>query len=310
METIARGVTYADLNFRGHARVIATAIIQSAAGVALVDPGPSSCLETLRASLGDHGLSVGDLRAVLLTHIHLDHAGATGSLVQENPEITVYVHERGAPHMIDPAKLLVSAARLYGDAMDELWGPFLPVPEGNIRSLSGGEQIDVADRQVEVAYTPGHASHHVSYFDRASGIALVGDTAGVRMGHELFAMPPTPPPDIDVERWEESVARIRRWQALTLFVTHFGPHENPPSHLDAFLEHLSAMKGMVRKGLEGGGSDDDRAAAFTAEMRLYLQRHLPAGEVALYEQPAPLPLCWLGLARYWRKRGVGMSSST
>ena len=147
METITRGITYTDLMHRGRPRIIATAILQSPGGVALVDPGPTSCLETLRASLADAGIGVGDLRALLLTHIHLDHAGAAGSLLAENPEIEVYVHERGAPHMIDPAKLLGSARRLYGDAMDDLWGAFLPVPETAVRILKGGERIAVADRE-------------------------------------------------------------------------------------------------------------------------------------------------------------------
>ena len=227
METIARGVTYTDLMHRGRPRVIATAVIQSPAGVALVDPGPTSCLETLRSALADAGIAIADVRALLLTHIHLDHAGATGSLLRENPDIAVYVHERGAPHMIDPSKLLASAARLYGDEMDALWGPFLPVPEASVRVLAGGERIEAADRRFDVAYTPGHASHHVSFLDRESGIAFVGDVAGVRTGHELFVLPPTPPPDIDVEIWAQSIELVRQWRASTLLVTHFGAHEDP-----------------------------------------------------------------------------------
>ena len=306
MHTITRGITYTDLMHRGHARVIATAVIQGPSGVALVDPGPSSCLTTLRRALKDHGIAVSDLRTLLLTHIHLDHAGSTGSLLKENPNITVFVHNRGAPHMIDPDKLLVSAKRLYGDTMDALWGEFLPVPEANIRSLRGGEQIRVADRDLEVAYTPGHASHHVSYFDRASGIAFVGDAVGVRTGRALFVLPPTPPPDIDIEAWVDSVELIRRWQASTLFVTHFGPHEDPSAQLDAMLTHLEAMKEMARKHVEVDGSDEDRKNGFVEDMRIYVQRHVPANEVFLYDRAAPLDQCWLGLARYWRKRGVGV----
>ena len=308
METITRGVTYIDLNFLGRRRVIATAVVQSPGGVALVDPGPSTCLETLRASLAEHGITVGDIRALLLTHIHLDHAGSTGSLIRENPEIKVLVHERGASHMADPAKLLASATRLYGDDMDRLWGEFLPVPEANLHVLSGGERVDVADRRFEVAYIPGHASHHVGYFDASSGVACVGDTAGVRTGAELFVMPPTPPPDIDVEAWVTSVDRIRRWQPSTLFVTHFGPHEDAPAHLDALLEHLAAMADVARRAVESEGSEGERADAFASQMQVYLQRHLPAGEVGLYDFAAPLALSWLGLARYWRKRGVGVAA--
>lgn len=302
MRTIAGGLTYIDLDFLGRPRVIATAVVQSAAGVALVDPGPSTCLETLRRKLAAQGIGVRDIRAVLLTHIHLDHAGAAGSLVRENPDLEVHVHERGAPHMADPARLLASAGRLYGADMDRLWGEFLPVPARNIRELRGGEQLEVAGRRFEVAYLPGHASHHVGFLDRSSGVALVGDTAGVRTGAALFVMPPTPPPDIDIDAWLESVEVIRGWRPSTLFVTHFGPHEDVTGHLDAFVEHLDALSGIARLVVDGAGSDDDRLRAFTAEARLHLQRHLPPEEVDLYDFASPLTLGWLGLARYWRKR--------
>lgn len=303
MEAIARGLACADLMHRGRPRVIAAAVVQSAAGVALIDPGPTSCLETLRASLAGAGIAIADVRAVLLTHIHLDHAGAAGSLLRENPDAVVYVHERGAPHMIEPSKLLASAARLYGDQMDELWGAFLPVPEANVRVLAGGERIEVADRAFEVACTPGHASHHVAFFDRGSGVAFVGDAAGVRTGRGPFVLPPTPPPDIDVETWRESVEVIRRWRAATLFVTHFGAHEDPDAHLDALLTHLDAMADIARKCIESGVASD-RQRRFVDELRAYVERRVPADEAALYGAAAPLDQCWLGLARYWRKRGV------
>jgi len=151
MPTIARGITYTDLNFLGNPRVIATAVLEDAGGAALVDPGPSTCLDTLRASLREQGIGPADVRTILLTHIHLDHAGATGTLVRENPAIRVCVHEAGAPHMVDPAKLLHSAGRLYGDDMDRLWGEFLPVPAQNIRELRGGEQLDVAEESVDIS---------------------------------------------------------------------------------------------------------------------------------------------------------------
>ena len=302
METIARGITYTDLDFLGSKRVIATAIMQGTSGVALIDPGPTTCLGNLRAALDRRGTSVADIRAVLLTHIHLDHAGATGSLLKENPDIDVFVHQRGAAHLVDPTKLLASATRLYGDDMERLWGAVLPVPEERVKLLNGGERVEAGDRELEVAYIPGHASHHVAYFDRSSGIAFVGDTAGVRTGDSVFAMAPTPPPDIDVDLWKQSVASIRAWQPSTLFVTHFGPHTDVDAHLDSLLEHLDEMAGIARRSLEGDRSDDERMRAFADEMRVYLQRHMPASEVALYDYAAPLTMCWLGLARYWRKR--------
>ena len=304
METIARGIGYTDLMHRGRPRVIAAAVAQSAAGVAIVDPGPASCLETLRAALAGAGIAIADVRALLLTHVHLDHAGAAGSLVRENPDVRVYVHERGAPHVVDPSKLLASAARLYGDALETLWGPFLPVPEANVRALAGGERIAEADRAFEVVHTPGHASHHVSFFDRDSGTAFVGDVAGVRTGRALFVLPPTPPPDVDVEVWAESIELVRRWRASTLFVTHFGAHEDPDAHLDAVRTHLPAMAGIARACIEAGGGASDRQNRFVDEMRVYMERRIPADEAGLYGAAAPLDQCWLGLARYWRKRGV------
>ena len=307
MDTLARGLGYIDVTFMGFPRVIATAVLQGPGGVALIDPGPSTCLDTLRASLEERGMTVADVKAVLLTHIHLDHAGATGSLVKENPEIVVYVHEKGAPHMVSPEKLLASAGRLYGDQMETLWGEFAPIPKANIRSLTGGERIDVSDRQLDVVYLPGHASHHVGYFDSASGVAFVGDTAGIRLGTELFATPPTPPPDIDVEAWVQSVELIRSRHPSTLFVTHFGPHEDVSAHLDAFLEHLAAAKDLARTILESDATDEDKASEFTHQMQLYIQRFMPAQQTDLFNGAplGPLSLGWLGLRRYWRKQGVG-----
>ena len=305
MQTIARGISYGDLMFLGRPKIIATAVLQSPAGVALVDPGPSTCLDTLRGMLDDQGIAIGDVRTVLLTHIHLDHAGATGTLARDNPDIQVYVHERGAPHMVDPTKLLSSASRLYGSDMDRLWGEFLPVPQDNVQILSGGERISVADRDFEVAYTPGHASHHVSFFDRSSGVAFVGDTAGIRTGADLFVLPPTPPPDIDIDAWKASAALIDRWQAETLFITHFGPHGEPASHLAALVEHLDGFAALAKAVIERDVADEERVDLFTAEARRYLQRQLPDTTAALYDQAAPLWQCWLGLARYWKKRGVG-----
>ena len=245
METIARGITYTDLMHRGRPRVIATAVVQGAAGVALIDPGPTSCLETLRAALAGAGIAIADVRTLLLTHIHLDHAGAAGSLLRENPDITVYVHERGAPHMIDPSKLLASAARLYGDEMDELWGPFLPVPEANVRVLAGGERVEAADRTFEVAYTPGHASHHVSFLDPTAAWRSSATSPASAPARRCSCCRPRRRPT-STSTWADSIELVRRWQASTLFVTHFGAHEDPDAHLDAMQTHLAEMTAIAR----------------------------------------------------------------
>ena len=299
---LARDIGFIDLKFRGDTCVIATAVIDVPGGVAIVDPGPSSCLEHLRRSLHAHGAAVSDIQSILLTHIHLDHAGATGSLVREHPGIRVFVHERGARHMADPSRLFDSARRLYGADMDSLWGEFLAVPAANLQSLAGGEEVAVGERRFEVAYTPGHASHHVCYYDRASGMAFVGDTAGIRIGRSGYVMPPTPPPDIDLDAWGRSLDIIHAWRPATLFVTHFGPHEGFAPHLAAFREELAEFSRIVRASLDRAGTDEEHIAAFEAEVARLLRGRLPDVDAVRYARAAPVAQCWMGLARYWRKQ--------
>jgi glyoxylase-like metal-dependent hydrolase (beta-lactamase superfamily II) len=304
MTTISAGMRYVDVQFRQRPHIIATAVLDSPAGVALLDPGPASCLPALRAGLRAGGIEVKDIRSLLLSHIHLDHAGATGMLVQENPAIRVFVHERGAPHLVDPSRLLASASRLYGAAMDELWGPFLPVPAANVTALAGGERIEVAGRTLEVAYTPGHASHHVSYFDSATGVAFIGDMGGVTIPPSRFALPPTPPPDIDVETWIASTHRILAWHPATIFLTHFGTIDTPASHLQHVLDNLQRNATLAKEALalDAPASEDDRARHFMHAIARDLRRVMSEADAASYELATPLDQNWQGLARYWRKR--------
>jgi glyoxylase-like metal-dependent hydrolase (beta-lactamase superfamily II) len=302
METLSSGLGYFDLNFLGVSRIIATVVLHGPGGAALIDPGPSSTLPMLRAGLSKAGLGVGDLRAILLTHIHLDHAGATGSLVKENPALKVYVHQKGAPHMVDPAKLVASATRLWGDEMDRLWGEFRPVPQSALVVLEGGERIVEGGRELQVAYTPGHASHHVSYFSADTGIAFVGDTAGIRVQPGGFIMPPTPPPDIDLELWRQSLQRIAQWRPETIFVTHFGPHAPASTHLPEVNANLDLVASLVKASLARPGDDLDREQWFTEELRRELRRRMSEAEAQAYEVAGRFDLNWRGLARYWRKR--------
>jgi glyoxylase-like metal-dependent hydrolase (beta-lactamase superfamily II) len=299
MITLSSGLSYVDLEFLGVPRVIATAVLHGGGGVALVDPGPSTTLPMLRAALGRAGIGMTDVTALLLTHIHLDHAGATGTLVHEHPHLRVYVHERGAPHMANPQKLLASAARLYGDDMDRLWGEVRPVPSSSITALRGGERIEAAARSLEVAYTPGHASHHVSYFDADAGVAFVGDTAGIRRaGAHVLA--PTPPPDIDLDAWRASVARIRQWAPSTLMLTHFGAWNEPNAHLSTLLEDLQDSSRLVRESLAREGSDEDRERWFADDVRRTLRTRMSDEDARGYEVAGRFDLSWRGLARYWR----------
>jgi glyoxylase-like metal-dependent hydrolase (beta-lactamase superfamily II) len=303
MKDFAERMSYVDLEFERRPRVIATAVLHGPAGAALIDPGPTSTMGTLQKGLQGLGLSLDRVSAILLTHIHLDHAGSCGDLVAEFPHLRVYVHERGAPHLIDPSKLLASASRLYGEEnMDRLWGTVRPIPEGAVEILRGGESIDAAGQLLEVEYTPGHASHHVSYFSRSTRVAFVGDTAGIKPDQRGRIVPPTPPPDIDLEAWESSLELIERRQPATLFLTHFGPHGNPREHLAELRSELARFAALVRESLEWEGTDEDRESRFADQVRMDLVSHTGGVAMTTYESAARLDLNWRGLARYWRKR--------
>jgi glyoxylase-like metal-dependent hydrolase (beta-lactamase superfamily II) len=300
------GRDYVDLNFLGIPQIIATAVLRYDGGAALVDPGPSSTRRQLEAALADAGVEMQEVRQLLLTHIHLDHAGASGTLVRAHPHIEVFVHERGAPHMIDPSKLLSSASRLYGADMDRLWGEFLPVPADRVRVLRGGERITVAGRELEVAYTPGHASHHVSYFDRNTGVAFVGDAAGIRRGVHPYVMPPTPPPDIDLPAWRASVERILAWKPQTLFLTHFGPFGGPDAHFRELLGRLDDWTRLAERLLDDPSLDDvTREQHFVDEVLEDLTERMGAEQARQYHRAGRIDYSWQGLARYLRKRSAG-----
>jgi len=252
-------------------------------GEVIVDPGPSSCLENLLPVLERH-----PPRVLALTHIHLDHAGATGSVLQRFPDAEVWVHERGAPHMIDPRRLLESATRLYGAEMERLWGEVLPVPAERIRVLSGEESIG----PFRIAYTPGHASHHVSYLHEPSGRAFTGDLTGVRIG-EGRVLAPTPPPDIDLEAWRASLDRIESWSPSSIAVTHFGAYQDVAGHIAELREQLARAQAMA-------GELDERA--FASSVREIVAGSSAPETAAAYEQAMPPEQSFHGLARYLRAR--------
>jgi glyoxylase-like metal-dependent hydrolase (beta-lactamase superfamily II) len=272
-----------DVLHRGCEKVIACYDVD---GI-LVDPGPQSCEDTLLAALGGERP-----KALLLTHIHFDHAGATGALVRRWPDLDVYVHERGARHMASPEKLVASAARLYGgeQGLRETWGEVVPVPERNLHVLSGGETV----LGFKVAYTPGHASHHVCYLHEASGTAFVGDMAGVRVPPSGLTLAPTPPPDIDVEAWERSLSTIAAWEPQLLALTHFGTATDPPAQLTAVRESLRWQADLA--------ADTDQEG-FMATLHERVVEGAPDEDVAAIELAAPLDHLFLGLDRWHTKRG-------
>jgi len=294
-------MNFVDLRFLGMRRVVGTAVLDGPSGLTLIDPGPTSCLPALEAGLAELGHRLADVKTLLLTHIHLDHAGATGTLLHRLPQAVAYVHERGAPHMIDPAKLLASATRLYGSNMERFWGEFRPVPAERLRVLAGGERLEVAGRTFDVQYTPGHASHHVSYFDMTNGIAYVGDTGGIRVVSG-YIKAPTPPPDIDLELWETSLQKIEAWRPEALVLTHFGRVDTVTDHLRDFRGVLARQASLVRETLASDGTDEERIRRFVEDMRADAQRRLSPEDAASTEAAAAFDQLWQGLARYWRKK--------
>jgi glyoxylase-like metal-dependent hydrolase (beta-lactamase superfamily II) len=303
MPALASGLDYVDLNFLGRPEIIATAILHGPAGVALVDPGPTSSLDRLTTALTRKGIRFEDVRQILITHIHLDHSGAIGSILEKFPHIEVFVHQRGAPHLVDPSKLIASAGRLYREDMERLWGEIRPVDPSRLRPIDGGERLTVVGRYLETAYTPGHASHHVSFYDGASRVAFVGDTAGICRGSGTYVMPPTPPPDIDLEAWRHSAQKILAWGPDTLFLTHFGPRPGARQHMQAMFENMDAWSRSIRRLLGDASIDDEeRQRRFVDDAYLEMKRKTGETEAADYVRAGGLNYSYQGLARYWRKR--------
>jgi len=270
-----------DLDFGGAAEAIGVYVVETTDGPALFDTGPTSTVPALEAGLAARGLSLDEFRHVLLSHIHLDHAGAAGTIVRQHPHLQVWVSEVGAPHLVDPSRLERSARRLYGELFDDLWGELAPVPEQNVHIAAG----DVLGW--EAFPTTGHASHHVSYL--RDGTLLAGDAAGVRMPGADYVLPVSPPPDIDVEAWHATAAAIRARQPERLALIHFGVHEDVTEHLDRLEAELDRWSERV-----GGGMEQD---AFVEAARA------DAGtDASRYDRIAPFWQSWQGLRRYWDRR--------
>lgn len=299
---LAPGVDFTDLHFVGRPGIIATGLIHGPGGVALVDPGPATSLPVLEAALTARGFSWTDVRAVLLTHIHLDHAGAAGHILKAAPAARLYVHERGVPHMLDPSRLIASATRLYQADMDRLWGEMLPVPADRVEVLGERNHLSIVGHEIESAWTPGHAWHHVSYFLPASRIAFVGDTAGICRPSGRVVLPPTPPPDIDLEAWRTSTETILDWNPETLFLTHFGPQGSPHIHMQDLWRRMDDWSRRVQASLLREGSDEERAELFVRSVVDDLERATSRAEAEAYARAGRFDFSWAGLARYLRNK--------
>jgi glyoxylase-like metal-dependent hydrolase (beta-lactamase superfamily II) len=275
-----------DLLHCGDTRRIGAYLVDTDDGLALVDCGPTSCLATLRAALAARGYEIRDLRHLLLSHIHLDHAGAAGSIVREHPQLVVHVSEVGAPHLVDPSRLEASARRLYGDTFDELWGELAPVPEENVRVV--GERVV----GLESIPAPGHAWHQVSYLHE-DGTLYNGDAAGVRIAPGRFVFAPTPPPEIDVDAWERTIDQLERRAPRRIAVIHFGVFDDVERHFAALRKTLHSWSERVAHGMD----EPTFVAAARADVAA-----LDPEDVDAYGRAAPYSHCFLGLERYWRKR--------
>jgi len=278
-----------DLRHLGQPKVIGCYLVETSDGLALQDCGPATCVPELKKRLEEHGLELRDLRHLLLSHIHLDHAGAAGTLVREHPGLQVHVSEIGAPHLVDPERLERSARRLYGDEFDRLWGELVPVPKQNVHVVG----TDVLG--LECFPTPGHASHHVCYLSQ-DGTLYAGDATGVRIQPSRAVLPPTPPPEFDLETWQTTLDEIERRRPKRLALIHFGVADDPEPHiadLRARLERWTQWVGdgmsrdeFVRTGTEDLGPDRDA-----------------------YEHAMPLWQSYAGLERFWQKKLENASST-
>ncbi|MDB5044415.1 MAG: metallo-beta-lactamase [Deinococcus sp.] len=290
-----------DLRFQDTPGVVASAVFDTGAGLALVDTGPSSTLPALEAGLAALGARLDDVRHVLLTHVHLDHAGAAGTVLARVPEARAYVHGRGAPHLSRPERLMASASQIYGDQMEQLWGEFLPVPPDRLTVLSGGEAVQMGQLEVLPLYTPGHAVHHLAY--HVGEHLFVGDVGGIRLDQQQTPRAPTPPPDIDLEAWRASIALLRGVEAQTLHLAHFGAYAQSEAHWDALLANLHTDAERVRAGLTAGQEPQALSDAFTAALLSEL-REEGADLPERYAFACPPWMSVQGLTRYWQRQAA------
>ncbi len=282
-----------DLLHQGE-RVVGAYVLDTGEGPALFDCGPTSCLGALERGLAARGLVLADIRHLLLSHIHLDHAGAAGVLVREHPDLQVHVSEIGAPHLVDPAKLERSARRLYGETFDALWGELAPVPEENVRTV--GDRV----LGLEAFPSPGHASHHVCYLD-VDGTLYAGDAVGVRIQPGKHILPVSPPPDVDLEAWSRTLDEIERRAPERLALVHFGIADDPDEHLPRMREGLARWAERVRSGM----SQEEFVAACRHDLE-----EAEDGDAPYYERAGPLWQSYLGLKRYWEKRAEAEAAAT
>ncbi len=295
------GLWLLDLGFQDRAGVVAAYLLHRDDELVLIETGPSSTLPNLTRAMSQAGFSPEQLTHLLVTHIHLDHAGAAGPLARRNARLRVFVHPFGAPHMIDPAKLVASASRIYGEQMEPLWGEIAPIAAEQVVALEDGQRLKLAGRELQVIFTPGHAWHHVAFWDPDDGAAFTGDVGGVRMPHTGYVCPPTPPPDLAPDVWADSVAKLAALGARRWYPTHFGPFDDAADHLDQLLPNLRDFLAIGERSRTNGEDHETLTARLHDEMRRRLGDMHP-GILRNLEWATPSYMAAFGLQRWSSKR--------
>ncbi len=289
-----------DLGFMDTEGIIASFLLVGEGSAAIIETGPTSCIESLMRGLKDNGVAPEDVQQVFLTHIHLDHSGASGHLAERLPNAVFYVHEVGYPHLVDPSKLLKSAARIYGEEnIGELFGDAKAVPEDRLVELEGGEELEAAGGLLSVHYTPGHAYHHLAYLEPESGYLFTGDVAGVRLLGQSYVKPPTPPPEVDIEAWKGSIETMRKLEPKVLCPTHFGSYEDVERHLNELEQRLEDWLLLVEERMDEERSQEDIAEELAARGDEEMLREGTGPEESeRYELAANYEMLVAGLMRY------------
>jgi len=294
-----------DLGFQGWDRVVYAYLLAGPDELALIETGPTSTLPALYAGIEAAGFDPAQLTKIFVSHIHLDHSGGAGAIVREQPDVQVFVHPIGAPHLIDPSRLISSAGRLYGDRMDALWGEVVAVPEDRVIPLTDGETQEAAGHVLSVLFSPGHASHHVAYWDPDLGAVFTGDVGGVRMAGADYALPPAPPPELSPDDWAISTERLRQVGPRRLYLTHGGPFDDVSPHLEQLMPNLAEVEEICRAAMVGGADDE----AVTDLLQTHTEKRLgaaateDAGIIQRYGWASPSVLSALGFRRLLSRRG-------
>lgn len=301
VKQLRAGLWQISLPFQDEEEIIGSYLLAGNNELMLIDPGPKSTLEALLDGLRIAGFDPQDLTHILATHVHLDHAGAVGSLTRQVSKAQVYVHKLGASHLIDPSKLISSAQRIYGERMHKLWGEIEPVSKDQVKILEGNEILNVAGRRLEVHYTPGHASHHIICFDAHSGELFAGDVAGVHLQGIDYVRPPTPPPDLDLEAWSDSLDLLKRLRPDVLYISHYGAVTNIMTHISSLRERLYGWGDFVLQAMNEGKTEEEIIALLIKQCNPELERITRSfHDVVRYDIATNYPMTVQGYMRYWK----------